>query len=536
MFALRRCFSSARPRTSCYKSIRHLYNSSMQEKVQVDVIIPVHNAASTIQEAVQSAMNQEIPVHLQESLQPRYDIRICVCCYNDRSTDDSWSILEKLSKEYERDDDNKHNKNSIATKLFLKTGEDGIGRGAGYARNRAIELNNSSSIGCEGNGHHFLCLLDSDDTMHIHRVAEQTNYMLQNLTDEQRRNCILGCTFDRDPPDSTWHYSAWANSLTDERLMLERFREVTILQPTWFMCRSRWESLGGYIEAPLPSTTTSPDGIDEKEKMDKNYKHLIHPMYDNSDTLKLAEDLRFFHEHLMANGILRLHRTPSNIPLVTYRHSGTSQSFRTSRKLLLQLRVLAFERSILQHEWLQASDHIDDSCNHDGRFIVWGAGRDGKDFVKSLSKENRKRIYCFVDVDEKKLDIGRYMNRDLDVNVPIIHFSFLIKDPDLRSKIQYEWEEGLNTNDTIIGRIDKSKNTKTATDYGNDDDAAPPEAKRQKTLKRNSSKLQIRELSSHLLRQLPVVVCVAMYRTNGVLERNVKTVGRTEGLDLWHFS
>ena len=38
------------------------------------------------------------------------------------------------------------------------------------------------------------------------------------------------------------------------------------------------------------------------------------------------------------------------------------------------------------------------------------------------------------------------------------------------------------------------------------------------------------------LRDLPVVVCVAMYRSNGVLEKNVANVGRVEGFDLWHFS
>ncbi|GMH50520.1 hypothetical protein TrRE_jg12221 [Triparma retinervis] len=34
---------------------------------------------------------------------------------------------------------------------------------------------------------------------------------------------------------------------------------------------------------------------------------------------------------------------------------------------------------------------------------------------------------------------------------------------------------------------------------------------------------------------LPVVCCVAMYRTGGKLEENVESVGREEGVDLWHF-
>ena len=38
------------------------------------------------------------------------------------------------------------------------------------------------------------------------------------------------------------------------------------------------------------------------------------------------------------------------------------------------------------------------------------------------------------------------------------------------------------------------------------------------------------------LATLPVVVCVAMYRTHGILEKNVKSIGRIEGKNLWHFS
>ena len=37
-----------------------------------------------------------------------------------------------------------------------------------------------------------------------------------------------------------------------------------------------------------------------------------------------------------------------------------------------------------------------------------------------------------------------------------------------------------------------------------------------------------------VLRRLPVVVCVAMFRTNGALESNVASIGRIEGEDLWH--
>ena len=56
--------------------------------------------------------------------------------------------------------------------------------------------------------------------MHPHRVSRQVEYLL-NMPPVERKRTLLGTTFDRDPPDSTWHYSDWANGLTDERLLLD---------------------------------------------------------------------------------------------------------------------------------------------------------------------------------------------------------------------------------------------------------------------------------------------------------------------------
>ena len=97
-----------------------------------------------------------------------------------------------------------------------------------------------------------------------------------------------------------------------------------------------------------------------------------------------------------------------------YRHSeGQSQSSRTPRKLLVKLRLLAFERLVLSDKrWRNG-------------FAVWGAGRDGKDFVKFLSKEFRECVKVMVDVDEKKISAGFYHNRDMDIKIPIAEFKEL---------------------------------------------------------------------------------------------------------------
>lgn len=477
--------------------------------IEVDIIVPVHNSAGTIEEAVNSAMKQEIPEELVRKFQD-YCIKISVCCYDDGSKDSSWSILKRLEEEYRVQVPCIDAKLAIESTLLIKSSKDGVARGAGFARNHAIKMRTIEKE--NPNDLLFLCLLDSDDICHRHRVAEQLQYMLE-LEVKDRNNTLLGCMFERDPPESTWHYTHWANSLSDERIMLERFREVTILQPTWFMTRSRWSAIGGYIEAPPPGSQDCAATLLEKEN--GKYYRLIHPDHDNLESLRLAEDLRFFHAHLRSNGILRLHRTKA--PLVMYRHTGTSQSFQTSRKLLLQLRALAFEQAILP-KWQ----------DDEGYFVVWSAGRDGKEFVKALSEESRKRVYCFVDVDAKKLETGSYVNRELNLQVPIIHFSFLASDADKRQKLQRDWEEG-KSNDELVGRIDKSKKGEPHSK----ECASQPEKKKRKT----APKLRVPEnLCLFKLQKLPVVVCVAMYRTNGVLEKNVQSIGRKEGISLWHFS
>ena len=486
-----------------YREHVALIMKSSRQVVLVDIIIPVHNASSTLAATVRSALHQRIPPHLLPKLE-EYSLEINVCCYDDGSIDRSWSILQDLCQQFAL---SKREENVIPSNLLIAQGEGGIGRGAGFARNRAVELQSQDS------DHHYLCLLDSDDTMHPYRVAEQTVCILDLPLDERGRT-LLGCRFDRDPPDSTWHYSHWANNLTDEQVLLERFREVTILQPTWFLCRNLFESLGGYVEAPpLGSSAEDVATFIKKERTENN--RLVH-MHETVETLRLAEDLRFFHDHLNRGGTVKLHRTAES--LVTYRHTGNSQCFRTSRKLLLQLRVLAMERTILRTKW--QSD--------EGRFIIWGAGRDGKDFFKALSDDLRRQVYCFVDVDKKKLELGSYANRDICTKVPIIHFSYLISDESLRAQIQSDWERG-DESIEIEGRITKSKLLDVSRIHG-----ATRPAKRQRQAHRAS--LNCLNLDPATLQRLPVVICVAKNRTNGVLERNVSLIARTEGTNLWHFS
>jgi glycosyltransferase involved in cell wall biosynthesis len=525
----------------------------MELTIEVDVIIAVHNAESTIEETVKSAMHQTIPEHLLERKfnckhsseigETEFcmkDIRfdVLVCCYNDASTDKSLEILHLLGNS---DSVSRHvlarsREVTIPTKLIIGSAPQGTtSRGAGYARNQAVKLRSiyqEDKTRCkqEMPSHHFLCILDSDDLMHSTRVAEQTCAMLNLGFDTDGlhlyRKTLMGCQFDRLPKDSTWHYQNWANSLSDDRLYLEQFRECTLIQPTWFIAKELFDELGGYLEAPENfnkhcGTKRKLDSVSGIENT--HHYQLIHPSeltasgQDSqvSNSLRLAEDLRFFYAHLLASGNLYLHRTSQ--PLVSYRHrSGMSQSSSTPRKLLLKLRAKAWE-DLVYYGRARNNNHENNTVWAKRGFVVWGAGRDGKDFVKSLSSEVASKIVCFVDVDEKKINhIKYYDNPDLGKRIPIFHFSVLRK--------ANNFIEG-----SAFGRIDKRKENVL---LHSQNLASKPEDGSMSIPQQNS----ILPISEELIAALPVVVCVAMYRSNGALESNVASIGRIEGEDLWHMS
>ncbi|KAL7464393.1 hypothetical protein ACHAXS_004724 [Conticribra weissflogii] len=632
--------------------------------IKVDVIIAVHNAELTIQETVKSAMYQEVPAHLfarkinltegneanlinkngigytHELSMIDLQFDVCVCCYNDASTDKSLVILHSLQNEYNHVEEPPTNvqnvcygddssKSVIKTTLLVGTSKEGISsRGAGYARNEAVKLrrehernqrqlktNNSNNFEQENERYHFLCILDSDDVMHPTRVAEQTFAMLSlgyknNL--HLCENTLMGCQFDRIPHDSTRHYSKWANTLSDERLYLEQFRECTLIQPTWFLSAKWFERLGGYVEAPIAagpssgldsqnpakkakseverdfgvtalcnddhSTSLDDSSVDKvvtnrersisfkkrsgcsdqrsaisQQCADFSIYKLIHPselkifgedeanqnkkrspenQNDQPSSLRLAEDLRLFYAHLYSGGKLCLHRTST--PLVSYRHRcGMSQSSNTPRKLLLKLRAKAWEDLVFHKKGSK-------SIWKEQGFAIWGAGRDGKDFLKALSPEVASRVVCFVDVDLKKIEqIKFYFNPSMGRSIPIYHFSRLGKDA-------MKPEAG-NPKVTLFGRIDKSCYSNNLFGVKNEVDQRKQHGEQlNATYTEHSSNVKnvqkestnnvynIDSVEDEFLKKLPVVVCVAMYRTNGALESNVKSIGRIEGNDLWH--
>jgi glycosyltransferase involved in cell wall biosynthesis len=577
--------------------------------IEVDVIVPVHNAAATLAATLRSALTQVAPVPSSTTTTTSTDnssnphVKVFVCCYDDGSTDTSWEILTHMAAEYNKNrepsqqaKEDDQGRPYLPTTLVLGRSSDGVARGAGYARNRAVALRPTTATAQRN----YLCMLDSDDRMQPTRIAQQVAF-LQSLPHAAADRTLVGCRVVRDPPDATWHYTQWANGLTDERLVLEQFREVTLLQPTWMMARAWFLQLSGYLEAPSLTSSASPFCIKEyiqaqsqgrsKDDVTPRFQ-LVHSSYDTAETLRLAEDTRFFYKHLAAGGVLRL--LPSKEPLLIYRHrEGQSQSAQTPRRLLLNLRLAAFT-----HLVLHKSPHWKGK-----QFCVWGAGRDGKDFIKALRPEVRERIACIVDVDPKKINIGYYYHKVQGFRIPVVHFSLLARDASIRARLRAAFEDGRDVHEPGYGRIHKGKDvarqqqgaavatieaeiesttemtiereietnleremettanetikiaTETAIDATTETRIETPietpvedaiyatiavatnistDVATRPTKRRKVSR--VTELDEEMLRSLPVVVCVSMYRTGGALEHNVQQIGRTEGVDLWHFS
>lgn len=359
----------------------------------VAVILPIHNCQAYLDDCFFGLFKQTIRVPWEVSI------------YNDCSTDRSKAICMAWQRKFQSD-------RPHVTWIY---GENQSGKpiGPGASRNRAVEQSSAE----------FLCIHDADDISHEDRLADQLEAA------KQRPQALIGSKFVRLPADSTKRYTEWHNALTQEQLELQQYREVTLAQPTWFMTRKVFHRAGGYAT-----------------KGDEEFRD------DGSDAngFGLCEDLKFFYAHLdqteqdYRNGAMqRLFMVPK--PLVVYRYAPGSMSSKTPRRVLLRIRVRAFERRVLC-EWPQ--------------FTIWGNGRDGRNFFNELKPEYRDKVKEFCDIDERKIRKG-YYSSETNKHYDVVHFS-------------------------------KAK--------------------------------------------APIVVCVALDRTEGELQRNVATLGLREGVDYYYFT
>jgi len=345
----------------------------------VTIVVPIHNAMPWLEETFESILKQTY-TNLEVSV------------WNDASTDTSGDALKRWEIKFK--------KRNIK---FVKSGTEKNALGAGAARNRCVKQSTGT----------YLCILDADDVCQPKRVE------LQLKMARKHKDAIVGSGFTRIPENSTTFYTEWCNSLTENQIYLQQYRELTIIQPTWFFHRDVFDRVGGYVEHQSKVSELRPD--EKKPEM-------------------TPSDLYFFHRHLDFGGkLIRI-----NKPLVIYRHVSGSVCSRIPRRQLLRARLDPFQRRVLC-DWKQ--------------FTIWGAGRDGKNFYNDLTEESRDKVVAFCDIDEKKIKRGYHDSRRRKI-VPVVHFS----------------------------------------------QAKPP-----------------------------IVICVAMGRSGGALERNIASLGLKEGIDYWHF-
>ena len=294
----------------------------------VTCVVPAYNASNTIDACLASLLAQ------------RTGLPIEVIVVDDGSGDDTSVKARQWQKRFAR------------LQMSLRVIQQKNG-GAARARN----------VGIEAAQYDWIVTCDADDTSRINRV-EALRRAASIHSDA--KNTLFGSRFSRDPPHATERYAEWANTLTPERLVLERFRECTLVQPTWFFHKDVWLRAGRY------------DG-------------------------ECCDDLRLFLRHVGRGGLL--HRVEED--LVVYTMSEGLSSV-THRRELVKCRVAAFANQILEGDWKGRNIHI------------WGAGRDGRCFLNELAVLGRaSTVAALYDIDQAKL--GTYHNGATGLSMPVLH-------------------------------------------------------------------------------------------------------------------
>ena len=174
----------------------------------VSVILPVHNGESWIDSCLGSLLRQ--------SVLGQPEVRLQLSAFDDGSSDGTWAALQRWVPRCE----------AAGVGVVLGRSGAATGGGCGFAKNRAVAQSSGE----------WLCFQDVDDDMMPTRIE------LQLAAARQRSGAIVGSRVRREPEGSTARYTAWANGMCQAELALHRFRECTLLMPTWFMARSTFEA------------------------------------------------------------------------------------------------------------------------------------------------------------------------------------------------------------------------------------------------------------------------------------------------------
>lgn len=268
--------------------------------VDVSIVIPCHNAASTISETFDSLLSQTLAGDKQE-----------LVLFNDASSDNTLEVIfsyiqrflgngtqvsviptaEKECISFQPLNNNEEQFLKLQSEIASK--DIGTARGPAFGRNAGVRVSKGTVI----------AMCDADDISLPERLESQLPLALSNP------DAIVGTQWTRLPEDSTPRYREWCNSLTPQQLISQQYRELTLIQPTWMYHRAVFDRISGY----------KPGSID---------------------------DLQFFYDHLRAGG--RLLRVDKE--LVVYRFSPAGVSSQMHRLRILDVRIQNLENALL-HKW-----------------------------------------------------------------------------------------------------------------------------------------------------------------------------------------
>jgi glycosyltransferase involved in cell wall biosynthesis len=188
------------------------YHYQPQTMPQVSVMIPVHNAAPYLREALESVRAQDFP-----------DFE--AICVDDGSTDGSRALLDEFEGEDGRF-------------RVLRPGRIGLVAAANLARAEARAP--------------LLARFDADDRMHPERLGLQVARLAADPT-----LGVVGTLVEHFPAkavgEGTRRYEAWLNGLTDHDAMRRDFLvELVLPNPSAMLRAEVFDAAGGFVDDGLP--------------------------------------------------------------------------------------------------------------------------------------------------------------------------------------------------------------------------------------------------------------------------------------------
>ncbi|MEM8893884.1 MAG: glycosyltransferase family 2 protein [Bacteroidota bacterium] len=171
---------------------------------QVSILLPFYNAASTLNQAVDSIVNQSL-THWELIL------------VDNASTDGSSLLAEKWAK---RD-----------SRIQLTRCEQ---QGIAHALNQGLELVDSD----------FIARMDADDVSCSNRLEKQLNFLEENPEVD-----VIGCQTDfrssLEKAEGYAHFINWQNGiLTPDQHWINRFKESPVAHPTVMFRRALIDQFG----------------------------------------------------------------------------------------------------------------------------------------------------------------------------------------------------------------------------------------------------------------------------------------------------